>query len=153
MDLTPTLPLRELLLVDDNAMDIRLTHAILKKSKVPARVNTAADGVEALEFLRRQGRFCDAPTPDLVLLDVNMPRMNGLEVLSQIKEDPALRHIPIIILTSSESEQDIHRAYDSHANCFISKPSDMAEFTKVVNMIAEFWFRMAKLPLRGVKVR
>lgn len=141
-------PLLEILLVDDDAMDIRLTHAILKKSKLNARVSTATDGIDALEFLRRQGRYRDMPTPDLVLLDLNMPRMNGLEALSAIKQDPALRHIPVIILTSSESDLDIHRAYESHANCFISKPSDLTQFTQVVNVIADFWLRVAKLPPR-----
>ena len=104
-------------------MDIRLTLEILKRSKFHARISTAGDGVEALEFLRRQGPYADVPRPDLILLDVNMPRMDGLEALSEIKEDPELRHIPVVILTTSEGERDIDRAYHSHANCFISKPS------------------------------
>jgi chemotaxis family two-component system response regulator Rcp1 len=149
MTTRPMPSLVEILLVDDDPTDIRLTLEILKRSKFHARISTAVDGVEALEFLRRQGPYADAPRPDLVLLDVNMPRMDGLEALKEIKDDPALRHIPVVILTTSEGERDIHRAYHSHANCFISKPVDLAQFTTIVNKIAEFWFTIVKLPPKG----
>jgi chemotaxis family two-component system response regulator Rcp1 len=136
----------EVLLVDDDPMDIRLTLEVLKRSKLHARISTAADGVEAMEFLRQQGPYANAPRPDLILLDVNMPRKNGLEALTEIKEDPALRHIPVVILTTSEADQDIHRAYHGHANCFITKPVSMAQFSTIVNKITEFWFTIVKLP-------
>jgi two-component system, chemotaxis family, response regulator Rcp1 len=139
----------EILLVDDDATDVRLTLEALKRSKLHAHVSTAEDGVEALEFLRRQGPYSDVPTPDLILLDVNMPRKNGLEALGEIKEDPELRHIPVIVLTTSDSEQDIYRAYYSHANCFVTKPIDMDQFRIIVNTIVHFWFTIVKLPARS----
>jgi chemotaxis family two-component system response regulator Rcp1 len=138
----------EILLVDDDPMDVRLTLEILKRSKFHGRISTASDGVEALEFLRREGQYADSPRPDLILLDINMPRMDGFEALSEIKEDPTLRHIPVVILTTSEGERDIHRAYRSYANCFVTKPVDLAQLTTIVNKIAEFWFTIVKLPPR-----
>jgi len=121
----------------------------MKKCKLHAHLNVVGDGTEALDFLRRRGRYADAPLPALVLLDVNMPRKGGLEVLREIKQDPSIRHIPVVVLTTSESEQDVFRAYDWHANCFITKPVDLAQFTKVVNGIADFWFTIVKLPTKG----
>lgn len=139
----------EILLVDDDPLDVRLTVETMKKCKLHAHLNVVGDGTEALDFLRRRGRYADAPLPALVLLDVNMPRKGGLEVLREIKQDPSIRHIPVVVLTTSESEQDVFRAYDWHANCFITKPVDLAQFTKVVNGIADFWFTIVKLPTKG----
>jgi CheY-like chemotaxis protein len=140
MDTMPSPEPIEILLVDDDPLDVRLMAEILKRSQLQARVNAAVDGVEALQFLHRQGRYADAPMPDLILLDVNMPRMDGLEVLRTIKEDAALRHIPVVILTTSEAEADIVAAYRWHANAFVTKPVDLAQLTKVVDAIADFWF-------------
>jgi chemotaxis family two-component system response regulator Rcp1 len=106
----------------------------------------ARDGVEALAFLRREGEWADAPRPDLVLLDLNLPRKDGRQVLEEMKTDPALRHIPVVVLTSSQAEQDIVRAYDLHANCYITKPVDLDQFITVVKSIEDFWFTVVKLP-------
>lgn len=125
----------EILLVEDNPADVRLTREALHEGKVRNSLSVASDGVEALEFLRRQGRHADAPTPDLILLDLNLPRKDGREVLEEIKADPALRHIPIVVLTSSQAEQDILRAYDLHANCYVTKPVDLDQFIHVVQSI------------------
>lgn len=139
----------EILLVDDDAMDVRLMVETLKHSKLHMHLNVVGDGIEAMDYLRRQGQHMDATKPDLILLDMNMPRKCGLEVLMEIKDDPALRHIPVVILTTSEAEQDIFRAYDSHANCFVSKPIDLAKLSDVVNGITDFWFSIVKLPPGG----
>ncbi|HEY0154283.1 MAG TPA: response regulator [Longimicrobium sp.] len=136
----------EVLLVEDNPGDVRLTREALKEGKVSNNLHVAPDGVEALAFLRREGRYAAAVRPDLILLDLNLPRKGGREVLEEIKNDPALRHIPVVILTSSQAEQDIARAYDLHANCYISKPVDLDQFIRVVRSIEEFWFTVVKLP-------
>lgn len=136
----------EVLLVEDNPGDVRLTREALKEGKVHNNLHVAPDGVEALAFLRREGRYADAVRPDLILLDLNLPRKGGREVLEEIKGDPALRHIPVVILTSSSAEQDIARAYDLHANCYISKPVDLDQFITVVKSIEDFWFTVVKLP-------
>jgi CheY-like chemotaxis protein len=136
----------EVLLVEDNPGDVRLTREALKEGKVHNNLHVAPDGVEALAFLRREGRYAAAVRPDLILLDLNLPRKGGREVLEEIKSDPALRHIPVVILTSSQAEQDIARAYDLHANCYISKPVDLDQFIRVVRSIEEFWFTVVKLP-------
>lgn len=136
----------EVLLVEDNPGDVRLTREALKEGKVHNNLHVAPDGVEALAFLRREGRYADAVRPDLILLDLNLPRKGGREVLEEIKGDPALRHIPVVILTSSQAEQDIARAYDLHANCYISKPVDLDQFITVVRSIEDFWFTVVKLP-------
>src|SRR5262249_40090790 len=149
MNTNPSPKVNEILLVDDDPLDVRLMVEILKQSKFHARMNTAEDGVEALEFLRRPGRDSGALMPDLILLDLKMTRMDGLEVLKEIKEDPALKHIPVLIFTTSEAEQDILKAYRLHANSFITKPVDLAQFTKVVNGIGDFWFTIVKLPPEG----
>jgi CheY-like chemotaxis protein len=138
----------EVLLVEDNPGDVRLTREALKEGKVHNNLHVAPDGVEALAFLRREGRHADAVRPDLILLDLNLPRKGGREVLEEIKSDPALRHIPVVILTSSSAEQDIARAYDLHANCYISKPVDLDQFITVVKSIEDFWFTVVKLPSR-----
>src|SRR5262249_54072868 len=129
MNTNPSPKVNEILLVDDDPLDVRLMVEILKQSKFHARMNTAEDGVEALEFLRRPGRDSGALMPDIILLDLKMTRMDGLEVLKEIKEDPALKHIPVVIFTTSAAEQDILKAYRLHANSFITKPVDLAQFT------------------------
>jgi CheY-like chemotaxis protein len=136
----------EVLLVEDNPGDVRLTREALKEGKVHNNLHVAPDGVEALAFLRREGRYADAVRPDLILLDLNLPRKGGREVLEEVKGDPSLRHIPVVILTSSQAEQDIARAYDLHANCYISKPVDLDQFITVVRSIEDFWFTVVKLP-------
>jgi CheY-like chemotaxis protein len=138
----------EVLLVEDNPGDVRLTREALREGKVHNNLNVAQDGVEALAYLRREGRYADAVRPDLVLLDLNLPRMTGREVLEEMKGDPALRHIPVVVLTSSQAEQDIVKAYDLHANCYISKPVDLDQFIHVVRSIEDFWFTIVKLPSR-----
>jgi chemotaxis family two-component system response regulator Rcp1 len=141
----------EILLVEDNPGDVRLCQEALKDSKVLNNLHVTADGVEALEFLRRQGKFADAIRPDLILLDLNLPRKDGREVLAEIKEDEYLRRIPVVILTVSSAEEDILRTYNLHANCYITKPVDFDQFTKVVQQIEDFWVTIVKLPPNGVK--
>ena len=136
----------EILLVEDNPGDARLTREALAHSKVKNNLHHARDGEEAVAFLRRQGQWANAPTPDLVLLDLNLPRRDGREVLEDIKRDPALMHIPVVILTSSQAEEDILRTYRLHANCFITKPVDLEQLTKVVQGIEQFWFTLVRLP-------
>ena len=136
----------EILLVEDNPGDVRLTFEALKDGKVHNHLSVATDGVEAMEFLRRQGKFANVPRPDLILLDLNLPRKDGREVLSEIKEDPGLRSIPVVILTTSQAEEDIIRAYNHNANCYITKPVDFDQFMKVVKSIEDFWLTVVKLP-------
>jgi CheY-like chemotaxis protein len=136
----------EILLVDDNPGDVRLTAEALKDGEVENRLHTAKDGMEAIAFLRRKGRYTDAPRPDLILLDLNMPRMNGRQVLAEIKEDSALRHIPVVILTGSREMDDIVNTYDLHANCYVTKPIDFEQFTMMVKSITDFWLTIVKLP-------
>lgn len=136
----------EILLVDDNIGDVVLAREALSGASFQNRVSIARDGFEALDFLRRDGKFSTAPRPDLVLLDINMPRKNGCEVLEEIRCDQALRLIPVVIFTSSESEDDIRRSYELGANCFVTKPVDLDEMNKVVQAINHFWITIAKLP-------
>ena len=136
----------EILLVDDNIGDVVLTKEALKGADFSNRVSVARDGFEALEFLRRTGKFADAKRPDLILLDINMPRKNGCEVLEEIRGDEDLRIIPVVILTSSEAEDDIRRSYALGANCFVTKPADLDEMVKAVQAINFFWLTVAKLP-------
>jgi chemotaxis family two-component system response regulator Rcp1 len=136
----------DILLVEDNPGDVRLTREALREGKIRNNLHVARDGVEALAFLRREGEHADAPRPDVVLLDLNLPRKSGREVLSEVKQDPALRQIPVVVLTSSHAEEDIVRAYDLHANCYISKPVDLDQFITVVRSIEDFWFTVVKLP-------
>jgi CheY-like chemotaxis protein len=138
----------EILLVEDNAGDIRLTQEALKEAKVRNRLSVVRDGEEATDFLRRRGRFADAPRPDLVLLDLNLPRKDGREVLAEVKADPELRRIPVVILTSSDQEKDILRSYDLHANCYITKPVVLESFLSVVRSIEDFWLTIVRLPPR-----
>jgi CheY-like chemotaxis protein len=136
----------EILLVEDNPGDVRLTREALKEGKIRNNLNVASDGVEALRYLRREGPHAGAARPDLILLDLNLPRMDGREVLEAVKQDPSLRHIPVVVLTSSAAEQDIVRAYELHANCYVSKPVDLDQFIHVVKSIEDFWFSIVKLP-------
>lgn len=136
----------EILLVEDNQGDIDLTIEALEDAKVANKLHVARDGVEALAFLRRNGPYATAPRPDLILLDLNLPRKDGREVLAEIKADATLRTIPVVILTTSGAEADILSAYDLHANCYITKPVDFQQFIHVVQAINNFWFTIVKLP-------
>jgi CheY-like chemotaxis protein len=138
----------EILLVEDNPGDVRLTVEALKEGKVRHNLRVAHDGVEALAFLRRQGAFADAVRPDLILLDLNLPRMDGREVLAEVKSDPDLKIIPVVVLTTSGAEQDIVRTYQLQANCYITKPVDLEQFITVVRSIEEFWLTIVTLPSR-----
>jgi chemotaxis family two-component system response regulator Rcp1 len=136
----------QLLLVEDNPGDVRLTREALKTGEVAVNLSVAKDGVEAIDFLRRRGEFESAPHPDLILLDLNLPRKNGREVLSEIKSDPELKRIPVLVMTTSRADQDIHRAYSLNANCYITKPMDLDEFLRIVRSIEEFWLKTVTLP-------
>jgi CheY-like chemotaxis protein len=136
----------EILLVEDNPGDVRLTEEALKEGKVYNNLHWAKDGVEALEFLRRQGRFGAAPRPDIVLLDLNLPKKDGREVLAEIKQDEDLKRIPVVILTTSKAEEDVLRSYDLHANCYVTKPVDLEKFIVVVKSIDMFWLTVVTLP-------
>jgi two-component system, chemotaxis family, response regulator Rcp1 len=136
----------EILLVEDSPGDVRLTREALKDAKMYINLHVASDGIEALAFLNREGEYADVPRPDLILLDLNLPRKDGRQVLEEIKENPALMTIPIVILTTSASEEDILRSYQLHANCYITKPVDLDGFLKVVKSIDNFWLSIVKLP-------
>lgn len=136
----------DILLVEDTLSDVRLVQEVLKDVKIRNKLYVVNDGVEAMEFLRRQGKYATAPRPDVVLLDLNMPRMGGREVLKEVKEDEDLKRIPVIILTVSTAEADILRSYNLHANCYLTKPVDMDEFVKMVQTLQDFWFVIVKLP-------
>ena len=138
----------QILLVEDSPSDVDLTREALDEAKVHNTLHVVADGVHALAFLRREADFADAPTPDLILLDLNLPRKDGREVLTEIKADPMLRRIPVVILTTSEAEEDILRSYDLHANCYVTKPVDLDQFIKVVRSINDFWLQIVRLPSR-----
>ena len=136
----------EILLVEDNPGDVRLTRESLKEDKLWNKLNVVRDGVEALEYLRFEGDFAGATRPDLILLDLNLPRKSGLEVLREIKSDSDLRRIPVVILTTSTAEEDVLGTYDSHANCYVTKPVDLEQFIKVVRSIEQFWLSIVELP-------
>ena len=136
----------EILLVEDNPGDVRLTREALSDQKLNNHLNVVTNGVEALAFLRGEGAFRHAPRPDLILLDLNLPLKDGREVLSEIKADDDLKRIPVVILTTSDDQQDILRSYDLHANCYITKPVDLNKFIRVVHAIEEFWFSIVRLP-------
>lgn len=139
----------EILLVEDSLPDIDLTREALADAKVANNLHVARDGVEALEFLRREGPFGDVPRPDIILLDLNMPRMDGREALQHIKQDPDLSHIPVVILTTSQAEEDILRSYKLQASCYITKPVDLEQFLRVVRAVEDFWLSVVRLPPRG----
>lgn len=141
----------EILLVEDSPGDIRLTQEVLKEAKVLNQLHVVGDGAEAVTFLRREGKYANSPRPDLILLDLNLPKKDGREVLGEIKSDENLRRIPVVILTISKSEEDVFKSYDLHANCYITKPVDLDQFLKVVKSIEEFWLTIVKLPEDGLK--
>jgi chemotaxis family two-component system response regulator Rcp1 len=136
----------EILLVEDNPADIRLAQEAFKDAKVHNILYTVEDGEEAMAFLRREGKYADASRPDLILLDLNLPKKDGREVLAEIKTDEHLKLIPVVILTVSKDEEDILKTYNLHANCYITKPIDFEQFMKVVKTIEEFWLTIVKLP-------
>ena len=136
----------EILLVEDNPGDVRLTAEALQEGKVWNRLSVAPDGVEALAFLRREGTHVAAPRPDVILLDLNLPKKDGRQVLAEIKSDTDLRRIPVVILTTSKAEEDIVKTYDLHANCYITKPVDLVQFLSVVHAVEDFWLCVVKLP-------
>lgn len=136
----------DILLVEDNPGDARLAKRALERSKIRNQLHIVQDGVQAMAFLKRQGAYTAAPRPDVILLDLNLPKKDGREVLAEIKDDVHLRRIPVVILTSSEAEQDIVRSYDLHANAYISKPLDLEQFVAVVQSIENFWLTIVKLP-------
>lgn len=137
---------KTILLVEDNRGDIRLIQEALKKTAAQCEVAIARDGMEAMEYLRQDGEFAGAVRPDLILLDLNLPKKDGREVLAEIKADPSLKHIPIIVLTTSRNEEDIFKSYDLHVNCYISKSRNLSELFKIVRGIEEFWLETATLP-------
>jgi len=141
----------EILLVEDNSGDVDLAREALSDSKVSNELHVTTDGVDAMNFLRRQGKYKDVPRPDLILLDLNLPKKDGREVLADIKSDPYLMRIPVVVLTTSREEEDILKSYNLHANCFITKPIDFHQFIKVVKSIEEFWLTIVKLPPNGAK--
>lgn len=136
----------DILLVEDNPGDVRLAREALKESKIRNTLYVVEDGVEAMEFLRGSGKFAGAPRPDLVLLDLNLPRKSGREVLAEIKQDPDLKRIPVVVLTVSRADEDVMKAYNNYANCYITKPLDFTQFLKVTQTIQEFWLAIVRLP-------
>lgn len=136
----------KILLVEDNPVDVLVTKRALVKGKMYTHLSVVEDGEEAMDFLHRKGKYAEAPRPDLILLDLNLPKKNGREVLAEIKQDPDLLCIPVVVLTTSEAEKDVLLSYSLHANCFITKPVDLEQFTAVLSSVEGFWFAVAKLP-------
>ncbi len=136
----------EILLIEDNPADVEITQYMMKQGKLLVNLHVVADGFQALAFLRQEGQYAGVPRPDLVLLDLNLPGMDGREVLTEMKGDPDLKAIPVVILTTSQSEEDVLKSYHLGANCFITKPVGMDEFAKVVGSIEDFWFTIVRLP-------
>lgn len=139
----------EILLVEDNPADVRLTREALKDGKVLNTLHVVGDGEQAMAYLRKEGPYAGEPTPDVILLDLNLPRKDGREVLTEVKGDRTLRRIPVIVLTTSEAEQDVLRTYDLHANCYITKPVDLDHFIGVMQSIQDFWLSIVRLPPRN----
>jgi chemotaxis family two-component system response regulator Rcp1 len=139
----------DILIVEDNAGDARLIKEVFNENKVSNSLYFVKDGVEAMEFLYGKGKYKGVPQPDLIILDLNLPKKDGREVLAEIKADKKLKHIPVVIMTISQAEEDIFRSYNLHANCYVSKPIDLAQFTKVVKSIENFWFSVVKLPAKN----
>lgn len=136
----------EILLIEDNPGDVELTKIALEDSKISVNLNVVEDGVEAIAFLRREGKYTQVPHPDIVLLDLNLPKKDGREVLAEIKADEKLKRIPVVVLTTSQAEEDVLRVYNLSANCYITKPVDFDQFVKIVQSIESFWFTIVKLP-------
>ncbi len=139
----------EILLVEDNPVDVMMTKEAFNSGRVCNNLHVTEDGEEAMDFLHRRGRYRSAPLPDIILLDLNLPRKDGREVLAEIKKDPSLRQIPVVVLTTSESPDDIWKSYELQANCFVTKPVDMEQFTKALECLGEFWFTIVRLPVNG----
>ncbi|RMG97552.1 MAG: response regulator [Chloroflexi bacterium] len=136
----------QILLVEDNPGDVRLTQETFREVKLPTHLHVVSDGVAALSFLHRQAPYQDAPRPDIILLDLNLPRKDGREVLAEIKQDPSLKRIPVLVLTTSKAEEDIIHSYNLHANCYISKPVDLNDFIHTIQTMNSFWLSIATLP-------
>lgn len=141
----------EILLVEDSPGDVRLTQEVLKEAKVCNQLHVVGDGAEAMTFLRREGKYASSSRPDLILLDLNLPKKDGREVLGEIKSDENLRRIPVVILTISKSEEDVLKSYNLHANCYITKPVDLDQFLKAVKSIEDFWLTIVRLPKDELK--
>lgn len=139
----------EVLLVEDSPSDARLTREAFREGKIRNRLHVVSDGAEALAYLHRDGKFSDAARPDLILLDLNLPKMDGRELLRRIKTDPGLQSIPVVILTTSEAEEDVAKAYEYHANCYIRKPVDLNRFLEIIGLVENFWLTIVKLPPNG----
>ena len=135
----------EILLVEDNPGDVRLTQEVFKEAKILNHLSVVSDGIDAMAFLRSQGEYSDASRPDLILLDLNLPRKSGREVIAEVKGDPTLKSIPIVVLTTSSAEQDVISAYEGHANCYITKPVDLDQFIHIVTSIEQFWLSIVQL--------
>jgi len=140
----------DILLVEDNAGDIRLTQEALKDVKLAVNLHVVNDGIEAMAFMRREGQYASKPRPDIVLLDLNLPKKDGREVLAEIKGDPILKRTPVVIVTTSKAEEDIIKTYDLHANCYVTKPLDLDQFVIMVQSIEHFWLTIVKLPTEGL---
>jgi two-component system, chemotaxis family, response regulator Rcp1 len=138
----------DILLIEDNSGDARLITEVLNENKIYSSLHVVNDGVEAMDFLRRNGRYIDAPKPDLIILDLNLPKKDGREVLAEIKADNEFKSIPVVIMTISQSEEDILKSYNLHANCYVTKPIDLDQFIKVVKSIEDFWFSIVRLPTK-----
>lgn len=134
----------KILLVEDNAADIRLTKEVLQDSRIVSNLDVVRDGVEAIDFLKKRGKFSDASKPNLILLDLNLPKRNGFYVLEEMKKDEELKRIPVVILTVSDAREDLIKAYNLHANCYVIKPLEMKEFYRIINSIVNFWFTIVK---------
>jgi two-component system, chemotaxis family, response regulator Rcp1 len=143
----------DILVVEDNPGDALLIREVLNSNKIYNTLNIVKDGAEALDFLRRKGKFAGAPSPDLILLDLNLPRVDGRQVLADIKSDDKLKQIPVVIMTMSQDEEDIAKAYKLHANCYVTKPIDLDQFVKVVESLENFWFSLVKLPAKPAEQR
>ena len=141
-----TCNLVEILMVEDNPDDVFLTREVLKEAKLHINLSVVTDGVEALAFLHREGQYARAPCPDLIMLDLNLPKKDGREVLAEIKSDDRLKVIPVVVLTTSQAEEDIVKAYKLHANCYVTKPVDLDQFIRVVHALEDFWLTIVKLP-------
>lgn len=139
----------EILLAEDNPGDVDLAKEALQDSKIVNKLHTVPDGVEAMAFLHKEGEYAQKPRPDLILLDLNMPKKDGREVLAEIKSDPDLRRIPVVVLTISKDEADVLKSYDLHANCYITKPIDLEQFITIIKSIEDFWLTIVKLPFAG----
>ncbi len=138
----------EILLVEDNPGEVRLMQEVFKECKTPNNLNVVEDGVEAMEYLRKEGKYADSQRPDIILLDLNLPRKDGREVLAEIKADDNLKRIPVVVLTVSEADEDVLKTYESYGNCYITKPAELDKFIEVVRTIEQFWLKTVKLPPR-----